>query len=101
MRRPVVVDCSVAASWFLPLEKSPEYELLLNHILSNTIEMIVPDLWWYEIMNVMKSAISRGRIQEEDSRSIFRTDSEKSDRDWRFGSIWNPETRYRQQSVCL
>ena len=71
MRRPVVVDCSVAASWFLPLEKTPEYELLLNDILSDTIEMIVPDLWWYEIMNVMKSAISRERIQEEDSRSIY------------------------------
>ena len=67
-----VIDCSVAASWFIPDEKSSEKDRVLDDIISGELIMIVPDLWWYEITNVVKSAFKRNRITiEEANRIIF------------------------------
>lgn len=71
MRNPFVVDCSVSAAWFIPLEKNAPYETLLSDILDGRVEMIVPDLWWYEVMNVIRSAALRKRIQASDMRELF------------------------------
>jgi len=67
----LVMDCSVSASWFLTREQESVYESLLADILEGGYEMIVPDLWWYEVMNVIRGAMLRQRIEENDARQIF------------------------------
>ena len=71
MKQSLVVDCSVCAPWFIPVEQTPAYEALLTSILEKQVEMVVPDLWWYEIMNVIKSAVRSERISDEDAKSVF------------------------------
>lgn len=66
-----VIDCSVSASWFIPDEKAPFSESLLSDILDKRIDVIVPDLWWYEVMNVIRTAILRERIAENDAKKIY------------------------------
>lgn len=68
----LVIDCSSTVPWFIHTEQDRRSEALLQEILSGHIELIVPDLWWYETMNVIRNAILRKRINEKDARQIFR-----------------------------
>jgi predicted nucleic acid-binding protein len=60
---PFVVDASVAASWFLPDERSPEADATYA-LLSSDFAM-VPSLWWYEIRNIFVVNERRGRINPD------------------------------------
>ena len=71
MNRSFVIDCSVSAAWFLPQEQTSAYEALLSDILDQHSEMIIPDLWWYEVMNVIRSATRRQRIFINDAQKVF------------------------------
>jgi predicted nucleic acid-binding protein len=59
----VVVDASLAGAWILPDEHSEEAESLLGLILEGREELAVPDLWSYEMVNLLLAASRRGRIQ--------------------------------------
>ncbi|MHC4874484.1 MAG: type II toxin-antitoxin system VapC family toxin [Planctomycetota bacterium] len=60
-----VIDCSVAASWILKDEFRKSTEDLLSSIITGEIELIQPDLWWYEMLNLLKSSVLRGRIRHD------------------------------------
>lgn len=64
----VVVDCSITSGWFLQDEISVSAQRLLKRVLEEKIALIVPELWWYETLNVLRSAVIRGRISREDAR---------------------------------
>lgn len=65
MRR-AVLDASVALKWYLPDENQGQPALdLLNSYLSDDLEIIVPSLLKYEIINGLVVAQKRGRIKEE------------------------------------
>lgn len=59
--KPIVVDASVAASWFLADELNAYSESVLNRMNTSTT-MLVPPLWLTEITNVLLMAERRGRI---------------------------------------
>jgi len=61
-----LLDCTITASWFLPDEWSLASQIILTDILERKISMIAPSLWWFEILNVLKSAVRRKRIDESD-----------------------------------
>jgi len=59
-----VVDVSVAAKWVLrgPEEHFvPQARGLLLQIVEGEIQVIVPDLFWVELGNVLWNAVRRGR----------------------------------------
>jgi predicted nucleic acid-binding protein len=58
-----VVDASVSASWILPDEHSEEAEVLLKSIHQGSIVLAWPVLWYYEMINVIKTAQRRGRLK--------------------------------------
>jgi predicted nucleic acid-binding protein len=61
-----VLDASVALKWYLPDENQGQPALdLLNSYLSDDLEIIVPSLLKYEIINGLVVAQKRGRIKEE------------------------------------
>ncbi len=60
----VVLDASYAASWFLPDEGSNHSELLLKAVQEGEIEIYVPELWIYEMANLLRMAGKRGRLSE-------------------------------------
>ncbi len=59
-----VVDASVSASWILPDEHSEEAEALLQSIHQGSIVLALPVLWYYEMINVIKTAQRRGRLKQ-------------------------------------
>ena len=58
-----LVDASVSASWILPDEHSEEAEVLLKSIHQGSIVLALPVLWYYEMINVIKTAQRRGRLK--------------------------------------
>jgi predicted nucleic acid-binding protein len=63
-----VVDASVAAKWFLPAAGEPltrEAEELLGSYLREQIRLLVPDLFWTELGNVLWKAVLRTRITQQ------------------------------------
>jgi predicted nucleic acid-binding protein len=65
--KTVVVDASFAGAWMLPDESSGEAEALLHEILEGTCAMAVPELWDYEMCNLLRSAVRRNRLEEQDA----------------------------------
>jgi predicted nucleic acid-binding protein len=65
MNQVVVVDASVTGAWLLPDEHSTEAVSLLESASSETIQLAVPDIWTYEMTNLLVSAYRRNRIQLE------------------------------------
>lgn len=62
---PVVVDAAFAGAWLLPDEHSLSADKVLRSILGLKLELAVPDLWYYELMNLLVSAHRRKRIAED------------------------------------
>ena len=64
----LVLDASVAAKWFLPREGEPLAEealSLLRRYADGEIQLIVPDLFWAELANILWKAVRIGRISEK------------------------------------
>ena len=60
----VVLDASVAAKWFLPAEGetlAEEALALLRDYGAGNVRLIVPDLFWAEVGNLLWKAIRQGR----------------------------------------
>lgn len=58
----IVVDASFAGAWILPDEHSGEAQRVLDLILKGREELAVPDLWTYEMLNLLLVGSRRGRI---------------------------------------
>ena len=66
----VVVDASVALKWYLDDKELGTKALnILTHYLSNNIDLIAPSLLEYEVMNGLKIAQKRGRIDKNTIQS--------------------------------
>ena len=65
----IVIDASIAASWFLPGEASPTSDLVLNRLA--TTQGVVPGLFWHEMSNVLSTNERRGRVSRERAHSIL------------------------------
>ena len=69
--KPWVVDASVAAKWVLPAVDEPfalEAQAILAQLRREEITLIVPDLFWSELANVLWSAVRRDRISNDHAR---------------------------------
>jgi len=60
----IVVDASFTGAWLLPDEGSPGAEKMLKKVLSEDEQLAVPELWIYEMMNLLLTAFRRKRIEE-------------------------------------
>jgi predicted nucleic acid-binding protein len=70
----VVVDASVAAKWCLPAQQEelvPQAENLLTSYRRVEIGLLVPDLFWAELANVLWKAVRRGRISTDRAMSAL------------------------------
>ena len=61
-----VLDSSVAAKWFLPPGETLVNEALgiLDEYAAGTIQLLVPDLFWAEIGNILSKAVRTGRMSK-------------------------------------
>lgn len=62
---PLVADASFAGAWVLPDEASALADRVLGRILKGQEELAVPDLWSYEMTNLLVTAHRRRRLTAE------------------------------------
>ena len=60
--KKVVADASFCGAWILPDESSGAAERLLMRAISGAIELVVPALWHYEMLDLLRSAVRRKRL---------------------------------------
>lgn len=58
----LIADASFCGAWILEDEASVAAELVLQSLDDGTAELIVPSLWHYEMLNLLKMAHRRGRL---------------------------------------
>jgi predicted nucleic acid-binding protein len=61
----------VARAWVLRDETSPQADLLIEDIAATAVSMVVPALWWYEMANLLRSAVLRNRLEKNAARSAY------------------------------
>lgn len=64
--KQIVADASLCGAWILADESSGEAERLLARITSGSVQLVVPALWHYEMLNLLRSAVRRKRLAAED-----------------------------------
>lgn len=64
--KQIVADASFCGAWILADESSGEAERLLGRIISGSVQLVVPALWHYEMLNLLRSAVRRKRLAMED-----------------------------------
>ena len=62
----IVVDNSVAASWYLAEEAAYSWAVLKYLEENRSVQMLVPSLWYLEITNTLLVMERRKRILRED-----------------------------------
>jgi predicted nucleic acid-binding protein len=71
-----VADASVAAKWLLPGKSEPLHEEAmewLGRYVQGEIRLIVPDLFWAELANILWKAIRQGRSTKTAGQSALHT----------------------------
>ena len=67
---PFVLDASISAAWALADESSLLAELAENRLAVDTA--IVPQIWWYEVRNLLVVNERRQRITADESSAFLR-----------------------------
>jgi predicted nucleic acid-binding protein len=70
----IVVDASVAAKWFLPARGetlAEEAFRLLRRYAQGEIRLLVPDLFWAELGNLLWKAVRQGRCTKTTAESAL------------------------------
>lgn len=69
----IILDSSVVAKWFFPSEEDSNIALNIRDIfLSKEISISVPILLYYEINNLIRTAIKNLRISEDLAKEAYR-----------------------------
>lgn len=70
----IIVDASVLAKWFLPDEGKSKVALTIkDDFAQGNVSIALPSLVFYEINNLLKSAVIRLRIEEEKALKIYQS----------------------------
>lgn len=67
---PFVLDASIVGCWALEDENHPVAEAAFAQI--KTDEAIVPNLWWFEVRNILLTNERRRRIAESETAIFLR-----------------------------
>jgi len=63
----LVIDCSFTIPFFVQDEPATKSEEVFERSFAGEIELTVPSIWYYEVHNVLKTAVKRKRITDEDA----------------------------------
>ncbi len=71
MNTPFVLDASVTMAWCFETECSPETDALLRRALAHGV--VVPSLWFVEMLNVVHGAVKRKRLKSTHAEAFIAT----------------------------
>src|SRR6266404_1936720 len=67
----IIVDTSVIIKWLLPDEEDSTAMQIKQAFTSKTLTISIPHLTYYEVGNVLKIAVKRGRISKEIAKKLY------------------------------
>jgi len=82
-----VVDSSFAACWLLPDERNADADRLLAEHEAGAAEFVVPELWHYELLNLIWVARRRNRLGETEVVDAFKLLRRVSVRTWPLSQV--------------
>ena len=65
-----VVDCSVIAAFLLDESEGVAFDPLIEAAGAGRVELVVPSLFWFELLNVFVVAERRGRVTPEQAAKL-------------------------------
>ena len=66
-----VLDTSVAIAWYLPETFTPEARRWQTRLLAGDDRFVVPRLHYWEMANVLRTSVVRGRLTDSLAREIW------------------------------
>lgn len=72
MKKAIIIDASVVAKWLLPDEYDLRADIIKKAFSDREIAVAVPTLIFYEINNLLKSAVLSKRISVNDSVDFYK-----------------------------
>ena len=67
----LVLDTSVAAAWYLPETFSPEARRWRDRLLAGDVQLLVPNLHYWEMANVLRTYVRRAEIESSLAREVY------------------------------
>lgn len=71
MNKSIIIDASVIAKWLLPDEEDYAADIIKKGFASREISISVPALIFYEVNNLLKSAVLSGRLDAKKAVSLY------------------------------
>jgi predicted nucleic acid-binding protein len=62
--KPIVIDASAAAPWFIPEERTPVTDQLFADVMVSKGTYFAPALWLWETANILLVALRRRRVEQ-------------------------------------
>ncbi|MGB0744390.1 MAG: type II toxin-antitoxin system VapC family toxin [Opitutales bacterium] len=69
----LVADASFCGAWILEDEASAFAESILQSLEDSVAELVVPSLWQYEMLNLLKMAVRRRRLTQTVANDALKT----------------------------
>lgn len=67
-----VVDASVALAFLLPDEKKTTVDSLFQSFVENKVKILVPEIFYFEVFNGLRSAVIKKRIKAKLAEKLLR-----------------------------
>ena len=68
----IIIDASILAKWFLSNEEESELALKIrDDFTANRVSISFPSLVFYEVSNLLRSAVIRSRLDKEKALKIY------------------------------
>ena len=72
MKKVIIIDASLAAKWLLPDEEDFTAETIKKSFANREIAIAVPFFIFYEVNNILRSAVLSKRITLKDSLNLYK-----------------------------
>lgn len=71
--KTIILDSSVIAKWFFPTEQQSNIAIEIKEdFVEKRVIIYVPVLIYYEISNILKTAVKSYRVKEADAKLVFK-----------------------------
>ncbi|KKS12063.1 hypothetical protein A2617_04710 [Candidatus Daviesbacteria bacterium RIFOXYD1_FULL_41_10] len=71
MNKSIIIDASVVAKWLLPDEENLTANIIKKEFAKRDISISVPIFIFYEVNNLLKSAILSGRLDVKEAINLY------------------------------
>lgn len=71
MSNTLILDSSVIAKWFFPESGSEKALEIKEKFTANTISIAIPVLLYYEINNILRTAVKTFRIETNEATEVY------------------------------